>query len=168
MGAVLLYESAGYASHEDLPTSMTPPLCNWPIEKGKTNLTLRTLTKILLIHGLTIEEFFTSLPKESRKPARSPQEWFPVYTDLMWLYNVAAKLYENQWLPQRLRGRINRPSMTVNYHPVVNTMLITATDTVLLLHLNLQIGFIFPLQTILNFRIKAKANDRLSTFHKCT
>jgi len=46
----------------------------WRIEKGKTNLNLRTLTKILLIHELTIEPFFASLPKESRKASRSTKE----------------------------------------------------------------------------------------------
>ena len=70
-----LRKELGYTSHEDFAHEHDiPRMQYWRIEKGKTNLTLRTLTKILLIHGLTIEEFFTSLPKESRKPARSTQK----------------------------------------------------------------------------------------------
>jgi transcriptional regulator with XRE-family HTH domain len=70
-----LRKELGYTSHEDFAHEHDiPRMQYWRIEKGKTNLTLRTLTKILLIHGLTIEEFFTSLPKESRKPIRSTQE----------------------------------------------------------------------------------------------
>ncbi len=30
----------------------------WRIEKGKTNLTIKSLTRILDIHNITIEEFF--------------------------------------------------------------------------------------------------------------
>ncbi|MCX6311640.1 MAG: helix-turn-helix transcriptional regulator [Bacteroidetes bacterium] len=30
----------------------------WRIEKGKTNLTIKSLSKILAIHKMTIEEFF--------------------------------------------------------------------------------------------------------------
>lgn len=30
----------------------------WRIEKGKTNLTLKSLTRILNIHNVSIEEFF--------------------------------------------------------------------------------------------------------------
>jgi transcriptional regulator with XRE-family HTH domain len=44
------------------------------LEAGDANLTVRTLAKILLIHKLTIEQFFTSLPEEPRKPKRSPKE----------------------------------------------------------------------------------------------
>jgi transcriptional regulator with XRE-family HTH domain len=31
----------------------------WRIEKGKTNLTIKSLVRILDIHGITIEEFFS-------------------------------------------------------------------------------------------------------------
>lgn len=30
----------------------------WRIEKGKTNLTIKSLTRILDIHNITVEEFF--------------------------------------------------------------------------------------------------------------
>ncbi|MCD9014456.1 helix-turn-helix domain-containing protein [Parachryseolinea silvisoli] len=70
-----LRKEKGYTSHEDFAHEHDiPRMQYWRIEKGKTNLTLRTLTKILLIHGLTIEQFFASLPKESRKTARSTKE----------------------------------------------------------------------------------------------
>jgi transcriptional regulator with XRE-family HTH domain len=35
----------------------------WRIEKGKTNLTVKTLVKILEIHHVTIEEFFTEFER---------------------------------------------------------------------------------------------------------
>lgn len=31
----------------------------WRIEKGKTNLTMKSLIRILAIHNVTLEEFFT-------------------------------------------------------------------------------------------------------------
>lgn len=30
----------------------------WKIEKGKTNITIKTMCKLLEIHNITIEEFF--------------------------------------------------------------------------------------------------------------
>jgi transcriptional regulator with XRE-family HTH domain len=35
----------------------------WRIEKGKTNLTVKTLVKILEIHHVSIEEFFTEFER---------------------------------------------------------------------------------------------------------
>ncbi len=70
-----LRKDMGYTSHEDFAHEYNMPRMQyWRIEKGKTNLTLHTLLKILLIHGLTIEQFFTSLPKEPRKTTRPGKE----------------------------------------------------------------------------------------------
>lgn len=35
-----------------------PPIQYWRIEKGKANLTIKTLLQILAIHKLSLEEFF--------------------------------------------------------------------------------------------------------------
>jgi transcriptional regulator with XRE-family HTH domain len=48
------YTSAeSFAYDHDLPR-----VHYWRIERGKVNLTIKSLHKILCIHGLTIEEFF--------------------------------------------------------------------------------------------------------------
>lgn len=58
----------GYTSHEDFAFDHDIPRVQyWRIEKGKTNLTLKSLIKLLSIHKMTVEEFFTGLHKESRK-----------------------------------------------------------------------------------------------------
>lgn len=70
-----LRKDMGYTSHEDFAHDYNiPRMQYWRMERGKTNLTLNTLLKILHIHGLTIEQFFTSLPKEPRKTGRSTKE----------------------------------------------------------------------------------------------
>jgi hypothetical protein len=38
-----------------------PEIQYWRIENGKTNLTLKSLTKLLSIHKLTLEDFFCEL-----------------------------------------------------------------------------------------------------------
>ena len=35
-----------------------PEIQYWRIEKGKANITLKSLSKILSIHGITLQEFF--------------------------------------------------------------------------------------------------------------
>jgi transcriptional regulator with XRE-family HTH domain len=70
-----LRKDMGFSSHEDFAHEHAiPRMQYWRIEKGKTNLTLRTLVKVLMIHGLTIEQFFTNLPKEQRNAGRLPKE----------------------------------------------------------------------------------------------
>lgn len=70
-----LRKDMGFSSHEDFAHEHAiPRMQYWRIERGKTNLTLRTLVKVLLIHELSIEQFFSNLPKEQRKPGRTPQE----------------------------------------------------------------------------------------------
>lgn len=49
----------GYGSYEDFAIkNELSRMQYWRIEKGKTNITLRSLIVILNIHNLTLEEFF--------------------------------------------------------------------------------------------------------------
>ena len=41
-----------------------PEIQYWRIEKGKANITLKSLTRILNIHNLTLEDFFCQLRDE--------------------------------------------------------------------------------------------------------
>jgi transcriptional regulator with XRE-family HTH domain len=62
-----LRKQKGYSSHEDFAYDYDIPRVQyWRIEKGKTNLTIRSLCKLLAIHKLTVEEFFCSL-KDQKK-----------------------------------------------------------------------------------------------------
>lgn len=63
-----LRKDKGYTSHEDFAYDHDIPRGQyWRVEKGKTNLTLKSMVKLLAIHKMTVEEFFASLNKESRK-----------------------------------------------------------------------------------------------------
>lgn len=62
-----LRKQKGYTSHEDFAFDHEIPRGQyWRVEKGKTNLTLKSLVKLLAIHKLTVEEFFSHLSKEQR------------------------------------------------------------------------------------------------------
>ena len=57
----------GYSSHENFAYDYEISRVQyWRIEKGKTNITMKSLMKLLDIHKMTIEDFFISLQKESR------------------------------------------------------------------------------------------------------
>ena len=63
-----LRKQKGYSSHEDFAYDFDLPRVQyWRIEKGKANVTIRSLYRILSIHKLTVEEFFCQLQKESKK-----------------------------------------------------------------------------------------------------
>lgn len=63
-----LRKKRGYTSHEDFAFDYDIPRVQyWRIEKGRTNLTLRSLVKLLSIHKMSVEEFFTLLHKNSIK-----------------------------------------------------------------------------------------------------
>lgn len=52
----------GYSSYETFAfENELPRVHYWRIEAGKTNLTIRSLLKILEIHNITIQEFFKDL-----------------------------------------------------------------------------------------------------------
>jgi hypothetical protein len=61
-----LRKHKGYSSHESFALDHDLPGIHYcRLENGKTNHTIRTLSKVLAIHGLTIEEFFN--PKRHTK-----------------------------------------------------------------------------------------------------
>ena len=63
-----LRKQKGYTSHEDFAYDHEIPRVQyWRLEKGQTNVTMKSLIKLLAIHKLTVEEFFNTLPKEPRK-----------------------------------------------------------------------------------------------------
>ena len=55
-----LRRKKGYTSHESFAYDHDIPRMHyWRIENGKTNLTIRSLMKILAIHNMTLQEFFS-------------------------------------------------------------------------------------------------------------
>jgi transcriptional regulator with XRE-family HTH domain len=63
-----LRKQKGYSSHEDFAYDYDIPRVQyWRIEKGKTNMTIKSLSRLLAIHKLTLEEFFCLLYKENKK-----------------------------------------------------------------------------------------------------
>lgn len=61
-----LRKEKGYTSYEQFAFEHDfSRMHYWKIEKGKANITIRTLLKLLEIHGLTIEEFFAINAKPS-------------------------------------------------------------------------------------------------------
>jgi transcriptional regulator with XRE-family HTH domain len=54
-----LRKSKGYTSHESFAHDHDLPRAQyWRLEKGKSNFTVKTLSRILEIHDLSMEEFF--------------------------------------------------------------------------------------------------------------
>jgi hypothetical protein len=52
----------GYTSITDFAHEYNLPLIQyWRIEKGKANITIKSLVKLLAIHHLAIDDFFCSL-----------------------------------------------------------------------------------------------------------
>ena len=63
-----LRKQKGYSSHEDFAYDYDIPRVQyWRIEKGRTNLTIKSLCRLLTIHKLTVDEFFCILQKEGAK-----------------------------------------------------------------------------------------------------
>jgi len=60
-----LRKKKGYTSHESFAYDYDIPRMHyWRIENGKTNLTLRSLLRLLNIHKLTLEEFFEMMKEK--------------------------------------------------------------------------------------------------------
>jgi transcriptional regulator with XRE-family HTH domain len=58
-----LREQKGYSTIKDfVVTYDLPEIQYWRMEKGKSNITLKSLIKILNIHGVSVEEFFCMIP----------------------------------------------------------------------------------------------------------
>lgn len=63
-----LRKAKGYTSYETFAYDHEiPRMQYWRMENGKTNLTFKSLMKLLAIHKITVDDFFASLPKESKK-----------------------------------------------------------------------------------------------------
>jgi transcriptional regulator with XRE-family HTH domain len=63
-----LRKQKGYSSHEDFAYDYDLPRVQyWRMEKGKANITLKSLHKILSIHRISVEDFFCQLHKDSKK-----------------------------------------------------------------------------------------------------
>jgi hypothetical protein len=57
--------SKGYTSLKDFADKHDLPLIQyWRMEKGKANLTLKSLARIVSIHSLTLQDFFCELEKK--------------------------------------------------------------------------------------------------------
>lgn len=57
-----LRKKKGYSSHETFALDNNLPRVQyWRLEKGRINFTFKSLGKVLAIHKLTIEEFFTMI-----------------------------------------------------------------------------------------------------------
>lgn len=62
----------GYTSHADFAADHDlPRIQYWRMEKGRANFTLKSLHKVVAVHGLTIEELFYLISKdiENAKPS---------------------------------------------------------------------------------------------------
>lgn len=70
IGAKLTYlrKKKGYTSHEDFAYEFDLPRVQyWRIEKGKANITIKSLCRLLTIHDLSVEEFFYQMYKEQKE-----------------------------------------------------------------------------------------------------
>jgi transcriptional regulator with XRE-family HTH domain len=57
----VLREEKGYDSIKEFAIDNELPMIQyWRIEKGKANLTLKSLYRLLAIHSVTVEQFFCS------------------------------------------------------------------------------------------------------------
>lgn len=66
-----LRKKKGYSSHEDFAYDYDLPRVQyWRIEKGKANLTIKSLCRLLAIHNLSLEEFFYLIYKDSKESKR--------------------------------------------------------------------------------------------------
>jgi hypothetical protein len=58
-----LREKKGYSTIKEFVVAYDlPEIQYWRMEKGKSNITLKSLIKILNIHGMSMEEFFCIIP----------------------------------------------------------------------------------------------------------
>jgi len=76
IGAKLTYlrKKKGYTSHEDFAYDYELPRVQyWRIEKGKANITIKSLCKLLSIHNISVEEFFYSMYKEYKESKKAQQ-----------------------------------------------------------------------------------------------
>lgn len=74
---IMLRKKRGYTSYESFAFEHDFPRAQyWRVETGRHNLTLRTLSKLMAIHNLPLEEFLQLLreqDRESREPHTYPK-----------------------------------------------------------------------------------------------
>ncbi len=67
-----LRKKKGYSSHEDFAYDFELPRVQyWRIEKGKANITIKSLCKLLAIHDLSVEEFFYTMYRDYKETKKS-------------------------------------------------------------------------------------------------
>ena len=74
IGSKLTYlrKKKGYSSHEDFAYDFDLPRVQyWRIEKGKANITIKSLCKLLTIHNLSVEEFCYLMYKEYKETKKA-------------------------------------------------------------------------------------------------
>jgi hypothetical protein len=65
---IVLRKTKGYSSHEGFALDFDLPRVQyWRMETGKANFTIRSLTKILAIHKLSLIQFFSLLDRDVEK-----------------------------------------------------------------------------------------------------
>ena len=65
----------GYTSHADFASDNNlPRIQYWRMEKGRANITLRSLSRVLDIHSLTLEEFLGTILKEAKRSSAKVRE----------------------------------------------------------------------------------------------
>jgi transcriptional regulator with XRE-family HTH domain len=69
-----LRKQKGYSSHESFAfDNDLPRVQYWRLEKGKSNFTIKTLTRVLAIHDISLDEFFASLNHVPAAPNNGKQ-----------------------------------------------------------------------------------------------
>ena len=64
----VLRKTKGYSSHEDFAYDHDLPRVQyWRIEKGRANITIKSLCRLLAIHDLSLEEFFYQMYREYKE-----------------------------------------------------------------------------------------------------
>jgi transcriptional regulator with XRE-family HTH domain len=64
---VELREKKGYGTLKEFTEKYDlPQIQYWRIEKGKANITLKTLVKVLAIHNITLHEFFCLVTEDEQ------------------------------------------------------------------------------------------------------
>ena len=65
-----LRKKKGYKSHEGFALDYDLPRVQyWRMEKGKANFTIKSLSRILQIHGVSLTEFFIQLEPSLKRVA---------------------------------------------------------------------------------------------------
>jgi transcriptional regulator with XRE-family HTH domain len=64
---VELREKKGYGTLKEFTERYDlPQIQYWRIEKGKANITLKTLVKVLAIHNITLHDFFSLVTEDEQ------------------------------------------------------------------------------------------------------